>query len=93
VVTHVNGTAEQFSALRVGSRNDQVLDTHHIPLEASRNESVDVLSHRDQDFASKMAAFLSAVELVLEVNGRSTIFSKQLGQFQDSSQAAVSSTR
>jgi hypothetical protein len=35
-----------------------------------------VLTHWDEHFACKMAALLSAVQLILKVNGRRTILCK-----------------
>lgn len=76
MITHIDGAADESAALGICSSNDQVLTSHHIPLEPSCDQSVDVFTHWDEHFACKMAAFLSAVQLILKVNGRGTILCK-----------------
>lgn len=92
MVTHINSAADQLPALRVGTCNEQVLRAHHIPLETSRNEPVDVFSHRHKNFARKVATLLSAMHLILEVDGRGTILRKELSQLQHGGQSTMSST-
>lgn len=89
MITHIDSAANQLSAFGVGTGNKQVLRAHHIPLEARCNKSVDVFSHRHKNFAGKVAALLSAVHLILEVDGSSTILREELSQLQDCRQSAV----
>jgi phosphoribosylformylglycinamidine (FGAM) synthase-like amidotransferase family enzyme len=76
VVTHIDCAADESAALGICAGNDQVLTSHHIPLESSCDQSVDVLTHWDEHFACKMAALLSTVQLILKVNGRRAILCK-----------------
>jgi hypothetical protein len=78
MVAHINGTADQLSALRVRTGNNQVLGSHHIPLEPGCDESVDVFTHGDKNLASKVTALLSAMQLVFKVNGCGTVLSEKL---------------
>src|SRR5271156_1971786 len=48
-----------------------------------------MLADRNEDFASQMTAFLSTMELVLEVNSSSSILGKQLCKLQDCRQPSV----
>ena len=76
VIAHIDCTAEKLAAFRVGASNEQSLSSHEVPLISGRHEAVDVLSCGHQDLSSKVAALLAPVQLVLEVDRRSTVFRK-----------------
>lgn len=89
VVAHVNSAADQLSTLGVGSSDDKVLASHHVPLETSGDESVDMLGHGHKDFARQVAALLPAMHLVLEMDCGGAVLCKELRQLQNSRQPAV----
>lgn len=90
VVAHINRIADQFATLRISPRNHQVLSAHHIPLEASSDQPVNVFSHGHKHLASQVATLLATMELVFKVNRGRTVLRKQLGQFQDCRQTTMS---
>ena len=90
VVARVNGAADQLSAFRVRTGNDQVLGSHQVPLEAGGHQAVDVFAHGDKDLAGQVTALLATVELVLEVDSGGTVLGEELGQLQDGGQSTVS---
>jgi hypothetical protein len=92
VVTDINGATDQSTALRVCSGNDQVLTAHHIPLEPGGDQSVDVFAHGYEYLARKMATLLSAMELILEMDRRSTIFCEQFGKLENRRETTMSVT-
>ena len=89
MIASVNGTAEQLSTLRISSREDEVLTAHHIPLETSGNQSVDVFANWYKHLSSKMTALLTTVELVLEMDSSSPVFCKQLGKLDNGRQSTM----
>lgn len=90
VVARVNGAADQLSAFRVRTGDDQVLGSHQVPLEAGGHQAVDVFAHGDKDLAGQVTALLATVELVLEVDGGGTVLGEELGQLQDGGESTVS---
>jgi hypothetical protein len=83
VVADVDGAGDELAAFRVGAGDDKVLAAHHVPLKAGGDEAVDVVTDGHEDFACEMAAFLSTMELVFEVDTGSTIFGKELRELDD----------
>jgi hypothetical protein len=59
-------------------------------LETSGDQSVDVFSNRHKDFPSQMTALLAAMQLIFEMNSRSTVLREKLGQFEDRGKTAMS---
>lgn len=49
-----------------------------------------MLTHRYEYLARKMAALLSTMELILEMDRRSTVFRKEFGELENCRQATVS---
>lgn len=56
VVAGIGGAADELSGLGIGTGDDEVLGSHDVPLEAGRNQAVDVLTDGDEDLAGKMTA-------------------------------------
>jgi hypothetical protein len=83
MIAYVDGAGDELAALRVRSRNDQVLAAHHIPLKACSDKAVDVVTDRHEDFSCEMSALLSTVELVLEMDTGSTVLGKELRELND----------
>ena len=78
VVSRINGAAEKLPALGVSPGNQEILATHHVPLEAGSHQPIDVLANGNEHLSSQVAAFLAAVKLVLEVHSRRAVFCKEL---------------
>jgi hypothetical protein len=53
-------------------------------LEACCHKAVDVVTNGNQDFSGEMSAFLTTMELVLEVYTSGTVFGEELCKFDDS---------
>jgi hypothetical protein len=64
--------------------------THNISLRPNSNQTIDMFANRNQDLPSHMPALLRPRRLVLNMDTRSTLLNKQLGQFHDGSQASMS---
>ena len=79
MIACIDSTAEKLSTLCVSPCKNEVLTTHHVPLEASSDQSVDVFANRHKHLASKMTALLTTVKLILEMNGSSTVLCEKLG--------------
>jgi hypothetical protein len=52
-------------------------------LESGGDQSVDMLTHWYEYLARKMAALLSAMELILEMDSRGTVFREEFGELED----------
>lgn len=89
VVADVDGAADELAALRVCPGEDEVLAPHDVPLEARRVEAVDVLAGRHEDLTGEMAAFLAAVQLVLEVYRGSAVLREELGELENGGETSV----
>jgi len=67
VVALVSPAVQKGGGFGVGTCHDDPRHTHHIQLEPSRVEALDLLVHRDQDFPALMAALLGAGFLIFDM--------------------------
>ena len=91
MVTLVDVGGDQGSSFRVGTGNDEVLDTHDVVLESDSNETVDVLLDRNKHLTSHVTTLLGTRSLVLNVDTSCTLLDKELGEFHDSGKTTVTS--
>lgn len=89
MISHVDGTADQFAALGICSGNNQVFGAHDIPLKSRSVQAVDVFANGYEDFARKMTTLLTPMQLVLEVDGCCTVLGKELCELHYCCEAAV----
>lgn len=89
VVAGIDVGGNKGSGLRVGTGNNQVLDTHDIELDSGSNETVDVLGDGDEDLSGHVAALLGSSHLILQVNTGSTALDEHLGELHVGSDTTV----
>lgn len=89
VVAGIDVGGDQGGGLRVGTGNDQVLDTHDIELDAGGDQAVNVLRDGDQDLAGHVTALLGTGHLILQMDTGSTTLDKHLGELHVGSDTTV----
>ncbi len=84
---------DQICRIRIGTRNHQRRDAHHISGQTRSNQFLNRLLRGDQHLAAHMAAFLHRRQLIFEVNGRCTGFNHRFHQFEGIQNAAKTGFR
>ena len=67
LIAFVASAVQQRCGFGIGSGDENAGNVHHVQLEASRVEPLDLLVYRDQYFATLMATFLATRFLILDV--------------------------
>ena len=89
MISTIDRRSNQRRRLTIRSRDSQQIHAHDIRLRADRDEPVDVLADRHEDFAGHVPAFLGAGGLVLDVDAGGALFDEELGEFHDGCETAV----
>ena len=78
MISNIDSTTEQLPTFRICSCDHEILATHNIPLKASRNQAVNMLTNGYKHFARKVPALLATMELVFEMYSGRSVLSKEL---------------